>query len=308
MISPGVLPVWKERTLILRAGLLCAVRDWFSSRGYLEVETPVIISSPIPEPHIDFIETAHGVLQPSPEVYMKRLLSAGHRRIFQIARCFRDHEKGDRHLREFTLLEWYRAGADYLALMEECEEMIRAVAGRVRAGPALKYLGHEIRLDVPWKRMTVSEAFDLYSSESLDEAVSSNRFDELLVSHVEPFLGTPRPVFLHDYPASMASLSRLRHDDPEVCERVELYIGGMEIANGFSELTDPREQRLRFQRDSVERGRLGRKLFGVPESLLEVMEHMPASAGMALGIERLTMVLAGCEKIGDVVAFAPEEE
>ncbi|MGM0663570.1 MAG: EF-P lysine aminoacylase EpmA [Thermodesulfobacteriota bacterium] len=303
----GLRPPWKERTLRLRARLLGAVREFFTARGYLEVETPILVSAPVPEPHIEFIETSLGVLQPSPEVYMKRLLSAGHPRIFQIARCFRDHERGDRHLPEFTLLEWYRAGTDYWGLMEECEDLVRTVAGRLGVGPALTYLGKAVNLEPPWRRMTVAGAFDRYAPMSLEEALSSGRFDELLVAHVEPGLGMPGPVFLHDYPASMASLSRLRAHDPGVCERVELYMGGMEIANGFSELTDPSEQFRRFQRDVEERNRLGRKAFRIPEAFLDAVKHMPAAAGMALGIDRLVMVLADCRRIDDVVAFTPED-
>lgn len=301
-------PDWKGRTLRLRARLLSAVREYFVDRGYLEIETPILVSAPIPEPHIEFIETALGVLQPSPEVYMKRLLASGHPRIFQVARCFRGHERGDRHLPEFTMLEWYRAGADYRGLMEECEDLILAVSRRLDMGPALAYLGNEIHLDAPWQRITVAGAFESHAPESLEEALSSERFDETLVTYVEPRLGISSPVFLYDYPASMASLSRLRPRDPGVCERVELYIGGMEIANGFSELTDPQEQLRRFQRDIEERKRLGRKVFQTPRAFLAALETMPAAAGMALGVDRLAMIFADCRRIDDVVAFTPEEE
>ncbi len=300
-------PAWKGRALRLRAGMLSAVREYFSGRGYLEVETPVLVSVPIPEPHIEFLETTLGILQPSPEVYMKRLLASGHGRIFQIARCFRDNERGDRHLPEFTMLEWYRAGADYRGLMEECEDLVRAVALRLGMGSGLTYLGNRINLEPPWQRMTVAGAFERFSPESLEEALSSGRFEDALVAHVEPSLGISGPVFLHDYPASMASLSRLRVHSPDVCERVELYMGGLEVANGFSELTDPHEQLRRFQRDMEERKRLGRKAFRIPRTFLEAVAHMPAAAGMALGVDRLAMVLADCRRIDDVVAFTPED-
>ncbi|MCF8062640.1 MAG: EF-P lysine aminoacylase GenX [Deltaproteobacteria bacterium] len=286
--------------------MLAAIRGFFFERGYLEVETPHLVPAPIPEAHIRFIETAHGVLHPSPELYMKRLLAAGHPRIFQIAHCFRDRERGDRHLREFTLLEWYCAGTDYRGLMETCEVMIRTAA-RDLGSSSIRYQGREIDLEGPWDRITVAEAFDRHAPEPLERAMPAGRFEEDLVVHVEPRLGTPRPTFLHDYPASMASLARLKPDAPEVCERVELYLGGLEIANGFSELTDPEEQRQRFERDVEERKRLGRRTFSIPEAFLEALGRMPDAAGMALGIDRLAMILTDSARIDDVVAFTPED-
>lgn len=292
----------------MRARLLGAVRRYFASRDYLEVETPIMVSAPIPEPHIQFIETSTGVLQPSPEVYMKRLLAAGHHRIFQVARCFRNCERGERHLPEFTLLEWYRAGTDYHGLMGECEDLLINVVGRLDLGPALTYLGNRVNLAPPWKKMTVAAAFERYSPEPLEDALSSERFDEILVTHVEPRLGMPKPVFLHDYPSPMACLSRLCAHDSEVCERVELYMGGMEIANGFSELGDPDEQLRRFHQDLEERKRFGRKAFPIPErAFLRAVRRMPEAAGMAMGLDRLVMLLSDSKRIDDVVAFTPEE-
>jgi elongation factor P--(R)-beta-lysine ligase len=297
----------KGRNLRLRARLLAAIRGFFSDRGYLEVETPHLLPAPIPETHIRFVDTAYGVLHPSPELYMKRLLAAGHPRIFQISRCFRDRERSDRHLREFTLLEWYCAGSDYRGLMATCEAMIRHVARTLGLASPLRYQGREVDLEGPWERITVVGAFERHAPETLEEAISNGRFEEDLVVHVEPRLGTPGPVFLHDYPASMASLARLKRDAPEVGERVELYLGGLEIANGFSELTDPAEQRRRFERDLEERARRGRRRFPMPELFLEALDRMPEAAGMALGIDRLAMVLTDSARIDDVVAFTPED-
>ncbi len=298
----------KSKNLRLRARMLAAVRGFFADHGYLEVETPCMAFAPIPEPHIDFVETSRGVLLPSPEVYMKRLLAEGHSRIFQIARCFRDGERGDRHLPEFTMLEWYRTGTDYRGLMEECEALVRSVAVSLGIGRVHTFQGQEIDLGAPWQRITVTEAFDRYAPDPLDAALASGKFEELLVIHVEPRLGAPVPTFLHDYPASMASLSKLRAGEPGVCERFELYLGGLEIANGFSELTDPDEQRVRFEGDVEVRKVLGRKPFPMPEAFLEAVGRMPDAAGMALGIDRLAMVLADCARIDHVVAFTPEDE
>jgi len=302
----GVNSETKQQNLRLRAKMMRAVRRFFDDRGYMEVETPHILSAPIPEPHISYIETPRGVLHPSPELYMKQLLASGYERIYQISRCFRAGERGDRHLPEFTLLEWYCTGTDYRGLIEGCEAMIRSVAGELGFGSTIPFRGREIGLDSPWDRVTVREAFGRYASVSLDAALASGRFEEILVGEIEPHLGHPRPMFLHDYPASMASLSRLRADDDSVCERVELYIAGLEIANGFSELNDPKEQRRRFERDLAARERSGEPTFPLPEAFLRALSRMPEAAGIALGLDRLAMVLTDQGRIDDVVAFVPE--
>ena len=302
----GVSIAAKQRNLRLRAQMLRAVRRFFEGRGYLEVETPHIFSAPIPEAHIAYVETPRGVLHPSPELYMKQLLASGYDRIFQISRCFRHGERGDRHLPEFTLLEWYCAGMDYQGLMAECEAMIRFAAGELELGSRILYQGREIGLGSPWDRLTVHKAFEGYASVSLEQALTSGRFDEVLVGEIEPHLGHPRPTFLYDYPASMASLSRLRADDDAVCERVELYMAGLEIANGFSELNDPEEQRRRFAGEQTARERSGAPTFPLPEGFLESLGRMPAAAGIALGLDRLAMVLTNQARIDDVVAFVPE--
>jgi len=303
--NSGVNIEAKQQNLRLRANMMRAVRRFFDDRGYLEVETPHILSAPIPELHIAYIETPRGVLHPSPELYMKQLLASGYERIYQISRCFRAGERGGRHLPEFTLLEWYCAGTDYRGLMKECEAMIRFVAGKLGLGSSIMYQGKEIGLDSPWDRVTVREAFGRYASVSLDSALASGRFEEILVGEIEPHLGHPRPTFLHDYPASMASLSRLRAGDDSVCERVELYLAGLEIANGFSELNDPKEQRRRFERDLAARERSGAPTFPLPEEFLRILSRMPESAGIALGLDRLAMVLTDQAGIADVVAFVP---
>lgn len=273
------------------------------------METPHLVEAPIPEPHIDWFDADRGraVLHPSPEVYMKRIMAAGYEKVFQICRCFRAGERGEAHLPEFTMLEWYRAETDYRGLMEECEDMLRAVAADLGMGPCLKFNGREIRLDRGWERVTVREAFERHAAEPLDEAVSSGRFEGRLVEEIEPHLGADRPTFLHDYPASMASLSRIHPDDTGVCERVELYMGGLEIANGFTELNDSEEQARRFERDTEERRAKGLGILPFPARFLEAVELMPRAAGMALGVDRLAMVLCGARRIDDVVAFTGEE-
>ncbi|HBG06876.1 MAG TPA: EF-P lysine aminoacylase GenX, partial [Geobacter sp.] len=275
----------------------------FQEKGYLEVETPFRIPAPAPEAHIDAVASAGWFLQTSPELCMKRMLAAGYQRIFQICRCWRDGERGVRHLSEFTMLEWYRAGADYRHLMEETEALVQAAAALPRIG----YRGLTIDLALPWERVTVAEAFRLYAGTSVSEALGAGSFDQIMVEQIEPRLGLTRPTFIYDYPPCCAALARLKKDDPTVAERFELYIGGLEIANAFSELTDPAEQRIRFEAAAAERASSGKAPYPVAEKFLAALGAMPDSAGIALGLDRLVMVLLDAESIDEVVAFTTEE-
>jgi len=297
----------RERHLRLRAQMLGAVRGFFVARDYLEVETPQLISAPAPELHIEVIPADGRYLHPSPELCMKRLLAAGFSKIFQISRCFRRGERGDRHLPEFTLLEWYRSGIDYQDLMEECEVLIRYVAERLGRGPILSYNGRDIDLRGPWERLSVQEAFHRYTALTPDRALAEDGFDQVLVEAIEPRLGMARPTFLYDYPAPLASLARLKPGNTGVAERFEMYIAGMELANGFSELTHSGEQRERFEAERQQRAAAGKEVHPLPVLFLQSMEEMPASAGIALGVDRLAMVFCGASRIDDVVAFTPEE-
>lgn len=293
--------------LHLRARALRAVRDFFDGRGYLEVTTPCRIPTPAPERHIDPVAAGDWFLHTSPELWMKRLVAAGYPRIYQMGPCFRGGERGDRHLPEFALLEWYAAGTGYRDLMAECEDLIRGVAAAVGVGNRIRRGEAAVSLDAPWQRLTVREAFRRYAGVSAEEALETGRFDEAMAFEIEPRLGSQRPVFLHDYPAPCAALARRRADDPDTAERFELYIAGIELCNGFSELTDPEEQRARFAADREARERAGRPVGPMPERFLDALAHMPAAAGNALGVDRLVMLLAGADRIDDVVAFAPEE-
>jgi lysyl-tRNA synthetase class 2 len=317
-MSPGSknnLPSEEQRRLSarkphlrLRAGILQAVRSFFRENEYLEIETPHLIPSPAPELHIDAVASGDAFLHTSPELCMKRMLCAEYPRIFQICRCFRKGERGARHLPEFTLLEWYRAGIDYMGLMEECEEMIRFAARGLGFGERLVYQGREIDLRGPWTRLSVQDAFERYASLSMGEALATDRFDELMVVEIEPRLGTPRPAFLYDYPVSRAALARTKTGNPGLAERFELYMGGgLELANAFSELNDPQEQRERFEKEMKERERLGKTPYPLPEKFLDALLRMPPSAGIALGVDRLVMIFADTPNIDDVVSFTPEE-
>ena len=297
----------RESCLRMRALIIQTIRTFFIGRGYLEIETPNIIPAPAPETHIDAVSAANGFLHPSPELCMKRLLSAGYSAIFQICKCYRGGERGRHHLPEFTLLEWYRAGADYMDIMKECEEMIRAVAADTGRGDRIEYMGREIDLKGPWQRMTVHEAFQRYSPMPLEDALDADRFDEIMVLHIEPGIDISRPLFLYDYPPSLAALSRIKRSDPTLAERFELYMGGLELANAFSELTDVDEQVKRFENERERRRQLGKADYPFPDRFIKELGNMPDSAGIAFGIDRLVMLFADKETIDDVVSFTPED-
>jgi lysyl-tRNA synthetase class 2 len=297
----------RKSALATRAAVLQAIRGFFGHQDYLEVETPHRIPAPAPESHIEGIPSDGWFLHTSPELCMKRLLAAGYSRIFQICRCWREGERGRLHLSEFTILEWYCAVSDYHHLMEDCEALVQHVAHCLGREGTLAYQGKEIDLSSPWPRITVREAFSRYAHVSMSEALERGQFDDAMVREIEPQLPFDKPVFLYDYPSERSSLARLRDDDPSVAERVELYIGGLELANGFSELTDAAEQRARFLREEEHRRSLGQRPYYVPVKFLEELPDMPPSAGIALGVDRLVMLFADAATIDDVVAFTPEE-
>jgi len=293
----------KKPILEKRARIVQAVRVFFVARNYLEVETPHRIPGNAPEPHIDAVPADDWYLHTSPELAMKRLVAAGYERLFQICRVWRRGERGSRHVPEFTLLEWYRSQVDYTALMGECEELLRALV----PDGSLTWRGHRIALAPPWERLTVAEAFARYASVGLEESLAAGNFDEILALEVEPHLGRRKPTFLTEYPAALAALARKKPGNPQVAERFELYIAGLELANAFSELTDPEEQRERFSRDEAERRSTGKAPYPLPEKFLRELATMPQTAGIALGVDRMVMLLTDAETIDEVVAFIPEE-
>ncbi len=268
-----------------RARVLRQIRAFFDARGFTEVETPVRIPAPAPEPHIDCPPSGDWFLRASPELQMKKLLAAGMERIYQIGPCFRAGEKGRRHSPEFTMLEWYRAHADYTQIAIDAEELVADVL-RPRGSAALP-------------RMTVREAYLRWAGWDPVEAWDQDRFDFDMATKIEPNL--PKgPLFLMDYPAPAASLARLKADDPRVAERWELYVDGLELANAFTELTDPGEQRRRFESARAERRALGEADYPLDEEFLDALARMPPSGGVALGVDRLVMLACGVRDISDV--------
>ena len=324
-----------RQNLASRAKALAAVRAFFDAQGYIEVETPVVVAKPGMEPHLDPFETTvadpfgnryPAFLITSPEYAMKKLLVAGFPKIYQLARCFRNGEAFEgRHNPEFTMLEWYRTGTDYVGIMDETEALVAEVARKSVYRTTIERNGHVIDLAKPWERLTVKEAMMRHAGIDLDAALEDkgvfldfarshghsvsddvswdDAFFLVFLNEVEPKLGLERPVILYEYPVSMAALSKAAKD-PRYAERFEVYIGGLEVANAFTELTDAKEQRKRLEEERGLRKSLGRTDYGPDEDFLAALEEgMPEAGGIALGFDRLMMLLLGEDDIRHVQAF-----
>jgi lysyl-tRNA synthetase class 2 len=301
------------KQLRARARLLGEARAFFASRGYVEVETPIAVPSPGLDLHLDAFEAVgdrqRRWLITSPEYQMKRLLADGMTRIFQLTHAFRAGELGERHNPEFTILEFYRAGAGVEGIMRDTEQLVaRLTGGSVTLGE------RRFDLNPPFPRMTVCDAFERYAGIAPDEtlrlaAEDEDTFFEKLAFTVEPALAElPHGVFLHEYPTTQASLARRKPGEPRVAERFELYVAGVELCNGFGELTDPVEQRARFERDQADRARAGKTVYPIDERFLEALERgLPESGGNAIGFDRLVALACGTTAIKDVIAFTADE-
>ena len=327
----------RTSALLARAAILRAVRGYFETQGFVEVETPARVLSPGQEVHLEAIPAGGGRhLITSPEYHMKRLVAGGLGRIVQFCRCFRDEEDGPFHQPEFTMVEWYRAGGTLDELMGDCEAIVE-VAARAAAVwpevpvPASRRSEHSVgrlALDGCFERTTVRELFrrhagiDLRGDESAAEmrglalragcpvgpdAAWDDVFYQVFLDRIEPYLGCARPTFVCDWPVPLGALARQKSDDPLTVERFELYAGGLELANAFGELTDPVEQRTRFVAEAAVRRKRGRAVYPIDEKLLEALGHMPPTCGIALGFDRLVMLVVGASSIREVMAFANDE-
>jgi lysyl-tRNA synthetase class 2 len=337
---PEVFAARKEN-LELRSRVTAATRAFFAAQSFAEVETPCLQISPGLEPHLKAFSTAladpfGGPDQPlhlhtSPEFAMKKLLVAGVPRLYQLARVFRNAERSATHHPEFTMLEWYRAGASLIDLMDDTEALVRDCA-RAAGVERMRRQRAECDPFAPWLRLSVAEAFSEYAGIDIlataPDPTSPNRsaleaeavrigisvspsdswediFFKVMLDRIEPHLGFDRPVILHSYPVSMAALSRPSPDDPRVAERFEAYAMGVELCNAFGELTDAAEQRRRFAADMDLKEKLYGERYPVDEDFLAALDFgLPDSAGIALGFDRLVMLLAGAERIDDVL-WAP---
>jgi len=328
------LPRTRLALLQARADALAALRRFFAARDFLEVETPLLVPSPGLELHLDAVAAGAGYLITSPEYQMKRLLAAGFERIYQVCKCFRAGEHGPHHAAEFTMVEWYRGFGELDAIIRDTEELVadvvQAVAGAPDAAPIARASGRSIDVSPPWPRMTVRDAMrtwagvEVIGDEPAQELVSAVRaagiavaddtawddaFFAAFLARVDPALAAlDRPVILEDWPVPLAALARRKPGDPLTALRFEAYVGGIELANAFGELTCPVEQRARFQHDQATRRDRGRAVYPIDDKLIAALaEGLPPSAGIALGFDRLVMLATGASAIDDVLSFAAAE-
>jgi len=346
--SQGPSPWWtpsrhadRRGFLQIRGHITAAVRAWFSAQGFTEVETGVLQISPGNEVHLHAPTTsltsaagatATRYLRTSPEFACKKLLAAGEDRIMELARVFRDRERGVLHLPEFTMLEWYRAHAPYETVIDDCIAVI-VLAARTGGLPAFSFRGRTANPFAAPERLTVADAFRRHTGIDLLATVPngqadraalalaaksllrpaaddtwSDLFSKLLVEHVEPHLGDGRLTVLYEYPAPESALARPKSSDPRVAERFEVYACGVELANGFGELTDAREQRRRFTDAMDEKQRRYGERYPIDDEFIDAVAQMPAASGVALGFDRLVMLASGASRVDQVVWTPPEEE
>lgn len=300
--------------LQFRAQIIKKIRDFFAQREVLEVDTPLLCRTTATDPHIHSFEVKPiaRYLQTSPEFAMKRLLAAGSGAIYQICKAFRDDEYGRLHNPEFTLLEWYRPGINHHALMDEVDALLQTILQTPTAERCSYQALFYHYLQINPHSATLDDLQHCAAANQVYLQGSSNHRDawlQLLLSHcIEPKLGFTRPIFVYDFPASQAALARIRAGNPAVAERFEVYIKGVELANGYHELTNASEQRQRFQNDLAQRALLSYAWIPLDENLLTALEqNFPECAGVALGVDRLIMLAAQAASLAEVMSFTWEE-
>jgi len=325
---------------LMREQVIDGIRHFFKAKRFHEVETPLLVKTPGAEPYLEVFSTNLEVanrgsypafLVTSPEYNMKKLLAAGLGNIFQVCKSFRNGEGiSTRHNSEFTILEWYRVEADYERVMTDCEELFMSLLQSIKPVAAqsgfLEYQGTKYNLSRPWTRISVADAFNEFAQIDTDTLLDRARlltagrekgyqvtdqttweeiYNQIFLNEIEPALAKLRkPVILYDYPVAQAALSRLKVSDPRFAERFEWYLAGLELGNAFSELTDFKEQRARFLTDLQERQKLGKTEFGLDEDLIVALQQgLPKCAGIAVGVDRLVMLLADAANLADTLFF-----
>lgn len=319
------LPRARLDAIVARAEALRRTRAWFEREGFLEVETPLLVPSPGLEIHLDAVRAGGGWLITSPEYQLKRLLAAGFERLFEICKCFRAGEHGPHHASEFTMIEWYRAHAGLDAIAADTERLVHEVCG-----PTARVGDRRIDVTPPWRRIRVRDAMRTWAGVNVDGEEPAEElaaevaragiavgqggaWDDVFfaawLARVDPALAAlDHAVIVEDWPVPLAALARRRDDDPKTALRFEAYAGGLELANAFDELTDPVEQRARFEADQRARAARGRPVYPIDEKLLAALaEGLPPCAGIALGFDRLVMLATGAADIAQVLTFAPGE-
>lgn len=339
---PAPSPWWdmdrhrdRRPALMLRNRIKAAIRSWFEAQGFVEIEAGALVVSPGNETHLHAFATERiGTaldrqrlyLHTSPEFAMKKLLAAGEEKIFCFAPVYRNRERGALHAPEFTMLEWYRAGADYTVLWDDCLSML-ALAAQISGRTQWVFRERAVEIGGAAEQITLDEAFRAYPGFSLletcpggeadrdalraraaasgirtaDDDTWSDIFSRVLVERIEPKLGAPKPTILYEYPSPEAALARRVRGRPEVAERFELYAAGVELANGFGELTDSGEQRRRLAHEMDEKARIYGERYPLDEEFLAALGHMPPSSGCALGFDRLVMLAAGAVNVDHVI-------
>ncbi|EKD43200.1 MAG: hypothetical protein ACD_72C00411G0001 [uncultured bacterium] len=325
--NPRLKDIYIKRLEILRL-----IRDYFWSQNFVEAETPIALRLPGQEPYLNPMSVE--ILDPyqapfkfylrtSPEFALKKLLAAGWERVFEISKCFRNIESfGGTHNPEFTMIEWYRAPGSYLDIMDDTENLFKYIGKKLNI-QKLKYKNNEIEYLVDWDKATVKDLWKKFIQVNLDEYLDienlkilvqkrgwnvettdmyEDLFYKIFLNEIEPNLGIDKPIFIYDYPAQMCSLSRLCKDDQRYAQRFELYIGGLELANAFGELTDHKAQRINLEKDRELRVQLGKEVWSIDEGFIEALEAgIPSAGGIALGVDRMVVLFTGARDINEVI-------
>ena len=309
-----------SQSIEIREKVIDVIRSFFKNKGFREVFTPILVPVPSIEPNLEVFETllrspSYGRASPgkkrraflimSPEFSIKKLLAVGVGNCFEITKCFRNEEEVSRlHSPEFTMLEWYRVGANYLDVMKDFENLFLKIVGRNK----MTYQGKAYDLSLPWPRISVAEAFQKFAHKDVLK-VKDEDFYKIFFNEIEPKLtGSNKPFFIYDYPVSQASLSRPKKEDPRFAERFEVFLAGIELGNCFSELIDWREQKRRFEAERAERKRFGRTVYSIDEDLIKALKFgLPEVSGIAVGVDRLIMLATNAPEISDTIVLPAQE-
>jgi elongation factor P--(R)-beta-lysine ligase len=325
--NPGLWERYFVREKVIRR-----IRSFFEKEKFHEIETPILIAHPPAESYLDVFETTlldrhrhptKAYLSTSPEIPLKKLMAAGLGNCYAITKSFRNMEtQSVTHNPEFTILEWYRADAQYTDIMRDCERLLQSF------GKTITYQGNTINLSSPWERLTVAESFQKYAHVNFDTFLAhapeiakkkgytleknttwEELFNQIFLNEIERHLGQERPTIIYEFPSAIAALSKHKASDPRFCERFEFYIAGLELGDAYSELTDPVEQEARFKKELDELKRLGKTTYDYDHDFIEALKAgLPKCSGIAVGIDRLVMLLADVTDIADTLFFPASEE
>lgn len=318
---------------VIREKVIRAIRSFFEKEKFHEIETPILIPHPPAESYLDVFETTllnrkrqptKAYLSTSPEVPLKKLMVAGLGNCYALTKSFRNMETQSHvHNPEFTILEWYRVGANYTDVMKDCEALLLSIAG----SKTITYQGKKIDISAPWERMTVAEAFKKYADVNFDDFFDhapeiarkkgysvekhttwEELYNQLFLNEIEPTLGYGKPTILYEFPSAMGALAKKKDADPRFAERFEFYIAGLELGDAYSELTDPTEQEDRFKKEIAELKRLGKTVYDYDHDFIDALKAgLPPCSGIAVGVDRLVMLCADVTDIAEVLLFPIKE-